>query len=214
MRTANDFNRLYAEPDPWKIASARFRDKMFRTRLSKFIRDKSVLELGCGEGHLTATAFQGATAVKGIDISDVAIERAKALGLPYAQFQVGDFMSTSFAGYDVIAALECLYYLSQEEQQDFFSKVGREHKGKVLLVSGPIIGQRHHSVYFTHSGLLETFARHGFSVIEYRNMYTIRNGPVSNVASALLVRLPLTLFLMDLLPETFIYQRLYAVTKA
>jgi len=212
MRTASDFNRFYVEEDPWKIASARFRDKVLRDRLSKFIRDRSVLELGCGEGHLTATAFQGAASVKAIDISDVAIERAKARGLPYAQFQVGDFMSTPFSGYDVIAAIECLYYLSQEEQQDFFDKVGREHPGKVLLLSGPIIGQNNHRVYFTHKGLLETFARHGFSIIEYRNLYTIRRGLISTAASAL-VRLPLGLFLMDLLPETFIYQRLYAVMK-
>ena len=53
MRTAADFNLYYATPDSWHISHARFRDKVLRRCLKPFIRDKSVLELGCGEGHLT-----------------------------------------------------------------------------------------------------------------------------------------------------------------
>src|SRR5262245_42933044 len=53
MRTAADFNLYYATPDPWHISHARFRDKVLRRCLRPFIRGKSVLELGCGEGHLT-----------------------------------------------------------------------------------------------------------------------------------------------------------------
>src|SRR3977135_305539 len=60
MRTAADFNLYYAAPDPWHISHARFRDNVLRRRLKPFIRDKSVLELGCGEGHLTQTIFSKA----------------------------------------------------------------------------------------------------------------------------------------------------------
>jgi 2-polyprenyl-3-methyl-5-hydroxy-6-metoxy-1,4-benzoquinol methylase len=76
MRTAADFNLLYATPDPWRLSRTRFRDKVLRHRLRKYIHGKSVLELGCGEVHLTQTVFDEARAVTGIDISDVAIERA------------------------------------------------------------------------------------------------------------------------------------------
>ena len=76
MRTAADFNLYYAAPDPWHISHARFRDNVLRRCLKPFIRDKSVLELGCGEGHLTQTIFSKARSVVGIDISDVAIARA------------------------------------------------------------------------------------------------------------------------------------------
>src|SRR5215475_5449220 len=86
MRTATDFNSFYASPDPWRISRASFRDRVLRSRLTKFTRDKSVLELGCGEGHLTQAVFGEARAITGIDISDVAIERAKALNLPNARF--------------------------------------------------------------------------------------------------------------------------------
>ena len=60
MRTAADFNLYYAAPDPWHISHARFRDKVLRRCLKPFIRKKSVLELGCGEGHLTQTVFRKA----------------------------------------------------------------------------------------------------------------------------------------------------------
>src|SRR5438105_3258168 len=54
MRTAEDFNLYYATPDPWQISRARFRDRVLRQCLKRFIRGKSVLELGCGEGHLSS----------------------------------------------------------------------------------------------------------------------------------------------------------------
>ena len=119
MRTAADFNLYYAAPDPWHISHARFRDNVLRRCLKPFIRDKSVLELGCGEGHLTQTIFSKARSVVGIDISDVAIARAKSLNLPNAIFESADFLQASFEGYDVIAAIECVYYLSLESRERF-----------------------------------------------------------------------------------------------
>ena len=98
MRTAADFNLYYADLDPWHISHARFRDKVLRRCLKPFIRNKSVLELGCGEGHLTRAIFSQARSVVGIDISDVAIARAKSLNLPNARFESADFLQTSFEG--------------------------------------------------------------------------------------------------------------------
>ena len=92
MHSAGDFNQLYATPDPWHISRARFRDKVLRRSVSKFVTGKSVLELGCGEGHLTQAIFDGARTVTGIDFSDVAIERAKALAIPNARFENADFL--------------------------------------------------------------------------------------------------------------------------
>ena len=98
MRTAADFNLYYAAPDPWHISHARFRDKVLRRCLKRIIRNKSVLELGCGEGHLTHAIFGKARSVVGIDISDVAIARAKSLNLPNARFESADFLQASFRG--------------------------------------------------------------------------------------------------------------------
>ncbi len=154
MRTADDFNRYYATPDPWGVSRATFRDRVLRRRLTRSIRNKSVLELGCGEGHLTQTIFHKARSVIAVDISDVAIARAKSLNLRNARFETADLLETSLAGYDVIAAIECIYYLSRQEQEAFLEKVAREHSGKMLLLSGPIVD---YPRYFSHRRLMLQF---------------------------------------------------------
>jgi SAM-dependent methyltransferase len=210
MRTAAEFNQFYAVPDPWRISNARFRDKVLRRVVSKYISGKSVLELGCGEGHLTQAIFGDASGVTGIDLSDVAIARATARAIPNARFKAADFLSVPFEGFDVIAAIECLYYLTPEDQAAFFEKIAREHRGKLSIISGPIIGQNEHRKYFTHTGLLEMFARYGASLIECRSLNVYRRGPAANLA-AVFVRLPFGDQLLDFLPERLIYQRCYII---
>ena len=207
MRTAADFNLYYAAPDPWHISHARFRDKVLRRCLKRFIRDKSVLELGCGEGHLTRAAFSKARSVVGIDISDVAIARAKLLNLPNARFESADFLQASFEGYDVIAALECVYYLSLEERGAFLEKVAKEHAGKILLLSGPIVDYRRH---FGHKRLMHEFTTLGFTPLKFYNLSVYWFPPSSRIIAGL-IKLPLGHTLLDWIPESMIYQRLYAL---
>jgi cyclopropane fatty-acyl-phospholipid synthase-like methyltransferase len=149
MRTANDFDALYRSLDPWSVTRAAQRDKPLFKTVAQHVTDKNVLELGCGEGHLTAAVFNSARHVKGVDISSVAISRALSLCLANATFATTDFMDMSLEGYDTISALECMYYLSREEQEAFFHKLTREHPSKPFILSGPIIGQD----YFTIRGL-------------------------------------------------------------
>ena len=154
MRTADDFNRYYATPDPWGISRATFRDRVLGRHLTRSTRNKSVLELGCGEGHLTRAIFRRARSVTSVDISDVAIARAKSLNLRNARFETADLLDVSFGGYDVIAAIECIHFLSHHEQGIFLERIAREHSGKLLLLSGPIIDYQHH---FGHRRLLLEF---------------------------------------------------------
>ena len=207
MRTAADFNLYYATPDPWHISHAQFRDKVLRRRLKPFIRNKSVLELGCGEGHLTRAIFGKARSVVGIDISDVAIARAKSLKLPNARFESADFLQTPFEGYDVIAAIECVYYLSLQEQGAFFEKVAKEHAGKILLLSGPIVDYRRH---FSHKRLMYEFRTLGFTPLKFYNLSVYWHPPSSRIIASL-IKLPFGYTLLDRIPESMVYQRLYAL---
>jgi 2-polyprenyl-3-methyl-5-hydroxy-6-metoxy-1,4-benzoquinol methylase len=207
MRTAEDFNLYYATPDPWQISRARFRDRVLRRCLKRFVRGKSVLELGCGEGHLTQAVFYRARSVIGIDISDVAIARAKSLNLPNARFENADLLQTAFDGYDVIAAIECIHYLSHQEQGAFLEKVAREHPGKMLLLSGPIVDYQRH---FSHKRLMNEFTSLGFVVVKSYNLSVLWY-PLSSRVAANLLKLPLGDVLLDWLPERMIYQRLYAL---
>jgi 2-polyprenyl-3-methyl-5-hydroxy-6-metoxy-1,4-benzoquinol methylase len=207
MRTADDFNRYYATPDPWGISRAMFRDRVLRRHLTRSIRNKSVLELGCGEGHLTQVIFHEARSVTAVDISDVAIARAKSLNLRNARFETADLLQISFRGYDVIAAIECIYYLSRQEQEAFLEKVASEHAGKMLLLSGPIID---YPRYFGHRRLLLQFKALGFTVVKFHNP-SVYWHPFSSRIVANLLKLPRGYWLLDWLPERMIYQRLYAL---
>jgi predicted TPR repeat methyltransferase len=214
LRSADDFNSYYQTPDPWGIAHASRRDGALSRIVGPYVPRKTVLELGCGEGHLTATIFREAASIKGIDISPIAISRATTLALPNASFEASDFLSVSFAGYDVIAAIECLYYLSPSEQEAFFSKLASEHAGKVFILSGPIIGSNEYRTYFTDRGVIETFARHGLSLIEGRNLNAYRKAGFGATIAAALCRLPFGSAMLDVLPESYVYQRCYVARCA
>lgn len=209
MRSAHDFDSYYQSPDPWGIGKASRRDKALSRIIGPYLAGKAVLELGCGEGHLTASVFCDAHSVKGIDISAVAISRATARSLPNASFQTADFLNVSFVGYDVIAAIECLYYLSPSQQEAFFQKLATEHVGKIFILSGPIIGSNEYRTYFTHEGISETFARHGLSLIEWGNLNAYRKAGLVGALAAVACRLPLGSNLLAVLPERLVYQRCY-----
>jgi 2-polyprenyl-3-methyl-5-hydroxy-6-metoxy-1,4-benzoquinol methylase len=203
MRTATDFNKFYASPDPWKIERASFRDRVLRRSVAKFISGKSVLELGCGEGHLTKAIFGDAKSVTGLDLSNIAIARAKLRAITNATFFADDFMNVSFAGYDVIAAIECLYYLTPDDQETFFRKIAKEHRG-LLILSGPIIGQNEYRKYFTHDALMETISRHGLSVVEFRNLNVYRGYVLKILVRA-------WSGILDWIPTSAVYQRCYII---
>jgi SAM-dependent methyltransferase len=209
LRTAADFDSYYQSPDPWGIGRASRRDRALSRVVGPYVAGQDVLELGCGEGHLTASILGGARRVRGVDISAVAIARANARALPNASFQVSDFLNVAFAGYDIITAIECLYYLSPDEQEAFFRKLVREHAGGLVILSGPIIGANEHRSYFTDGVLRTTFARHGLSLIEWRNLNAYRRAGLAATAAAALLRLPLSSALLDRLPERLVYQRCY-----
>jgi hypothetical protein len=145
--------------------------------------------------------------VVGIDISDVAIARAKSLNLSNARFESADFLQASFEGYDVIAALECVYYLSLEEQGALLKKVAEEHPGKIFLLSGPIVDYRRH---FSHKRLMHEFTTLGFTPLKFYNLSVYWHPPSSRII-ANLIKLPLGYTLLDWIPESMIYQRLYAL---
>ena len=202
MRTMEDFNQLYHTADPWGIERASFRDRALRRVIGPHVAGKRVLELGCGEGHLTSACFGKAASVVGIDISEVAIERAKLRGIRNAQFEAADFLSIPFAGYDVIAAIECVNYLSTEERQAFFAKVDKEHRG-IFIMTNPIIGGK----YFTHAELMGALAPIGD--VSWRNIYPRQTG--THRMLDLAIRASGIPALLDLLPEAAVYQRAYVV---
>jgi tartrate dehydratase beta subunit/fumarate hydratase class I family protein len=107
----------------------------------------------------------------------------------------------------VIAAIECVYYLSLQEQIALLEKVAKEHSGKILLLSGPIVDYRRH---FSHKRLMHEFTTLGFAPLKVYNLSVYWYPPSSRII-ANLIKLPLGYTLLDWIPESMIYQRLYAL---
>lgn len=206
MRTAVEFDAYYAVPDPWGATRAPRRDRALGRVMASYIRGRTVLELGCGEGHLTSTVFKDAYWITAVDISATALQRAQRA--PNATFRLADFMSddVDFWTHETVAALECLYYLSGTEVDVFFDKLSRQHTG-TFIMSAPIIGGK----YFTHAGLIDAFERHGLRLTAWHNLNGYWNAGLGGHLARIAERLPLGHRLLKLFPERFIYQRCYIV---
>jgi SAM-dependent methyltransferase len=210
MRTAADFDSFYATSDPWGVTRANVQIANLRRHLSPIVSGQSVLDVGCGEGFLTEAVLGSAKSIMGIDISSVAIDRARARSLNNAHFEQSDFLDCSFSGYDLISALECLYYLRPGELGRFFDKVANQHAGKLLVLSGPIIGEVGRNKYFNHKRMLRVFNAFGFSLLGFHNL-TVYWHPFPKRIVSNVVKFPFGHYAVDWLPDFLIYQRLYIV---
>jgi SAM-dependent methyltransferase len=108
-------NRLYAMEDPWDMDSTRERFRFGET--NAFIREcmgpvGSLLEVGCGEGHQSARLASVCDRLVGIDVSERAIDRARAR-VPKAEFVVADIagLPAPPKPFDLVVACEMLYYV-------------------------------------------------------------------------------------------------------
>jgi SAM-dependent methyltransferase len=109
--------RLYALPDPWGMESARERARFAMTQALIAERCGPVarlLEVGCGEGHQSVHLAQCCDQLDGIDVSTIAIERARSR-LPAGRFGVGHVGAMPWSAppesYDLVVACEVLYYM-------------------------------------------------------------------------------------------------------
>jgi SAM-dependent methyltransferase len=215
MRTAADFDAFYGVIDPWQTRTIKNRNRIFKDIASRYLKGKRVLELGCGEGYQTQLVFDVCSHVTGVDISQIAINRANGRKLSNATFMAADFIAVPFAGFDAVTAIECVYYLSEADQHHLFEKLARENSGKLLVFSAPIIGENEHRVYYTHSQLTGIFSRYQFSLLEMHNLNTYRKTMHANrilaTLAAALVRLPFGYRLLPYLPESMVYQRAYVL---
>ncbi|HWW47012.1 MAG TPA: class I SAM-dependent methyltransferase [Xanthobacteraceae bacterium] len=113
-----DLRRLYMIKDPWNLANpdeqGRFRE--CNRLIEELVPDcVSLLEVGCGEGLQTEHLLRVSQTVVGIDVSPIAIDRAR-LRLKDVEFKIGraEDAATLFPGrrFDLVTAFEVLYYAS------------------------------------------------------------------------------------------------------
>lgn len=111
-------DQLYRFEDPWNQGSElehfRFKETN-RFILAQAGSPRSILEIGCGEGHQSRELMTISERLIGIDVSARAVKRARKR-VTSATFLTGDFTTvawpTGSIPVDVVAACEVLYYMS------------------------------------------------------------------------------------------------------
>jgi 2-polyprenyl-3-methyl-5-hydroxy-6-metoxy-1,4-benzoquinol methylase len=144
---------LYARRDPWNMASKREQHRFQATNdLLSGVQAtyESILELGSGEGHQSASLARLTDRFHGIDISEFAVRRAQNL-VPQGAFRVGPLEAIERiypdVDFELITACEVLYYLPDPAtvlpllqarcQQLFVSSYSERTEGLRAALKGP-----------------------------------------------------------------------------
>jgi 2-polyprenyl-3-methyl-5-hydroxy-6-metoxy-1,4-benzoquinol methylase len=148
VAAADNYSRLdlaYKIADPWNMNSDLERYRFERTNAiiaKHFPSARSILEVGCGEGHQSEYLQKVCPEVYGVDVSETAIERAKQR-VPGAQFAAADIFSQPWGNepgrFDLVVACEVLYYVADMQRTiDEMNKLG---KSCLVTIFAPAIGR-------------------------------------------------------------------------
>ena len=107
---------------------------------ARWAKDKRVLDLACGEGYGSALLARHAASVMGVDVSQQAVDHARAAYQPLsnARFSVGSCTAIPAPdkSFDLAVSFETLEHIHEQEQ--FLGELDRVlAPGGVLLISCP-----------------------------------------------------------------------------
>ena len=212
MRNEKDFNKFYKTKDPWGVSTNKnSRNFILKKIFKKYIKKSdNVLELGCGEGNFSKYINKIGCNSIGIDISGIAIERAKKLKLSNYKFERKELLDLKF-NCDIILAIEVIYYLNDEERTEFFKKL--QNKNIKLILSTPIIGKNQYRKYFTDNEIKKIISNFKFKLIEEKKLNF--NGGIRFIGRIFFNRFMceshLSSLVLQILPNKYIYQKVYVV---
>ena len=150
MTAEERFQKRYETGDtPWDIGKPDF--NLIQTVTAKAIGPSKALDIGCGTGDNSIWLAQQNFQVTGIDISEIAIQKAiekASQAHVKCTFMVMDFLTNKIAGapFGFIFDRGCFHALnSDEERQSFAENVAAhlEEDGLWLSLVGSADGQRH-----------------------------------------------------------------------
>lgn len=145
-----------------------------------YIKDKSVLDVGCWTGQFEKLAASHAKEIWGIDPGLEAIKLAKKI-VPKARFKVGNALDIEFKNksFDVVTILDVIEHIPKNTESKCLQEINRVLKDKgYLIISTPhshpistlldpayyLIGHRHYSEVTLRNLLYST----GFKVIKVK----------------------------------------------
>lgn len=112
------FDDLWKKGDPWDLETSEFERKKYSHQVAMLnsCRISRALEIGCGAGSFTRLLARISDEVVGVDISPIAIERArtKEAGPGKVQYCAANIMDWDLGAndsWDLIVMNETIYYL-------------------------------------------------------------------------------------------------------
>jgi SAM-dependent methyltransferase len=177
----------YDIPYHWAIGPFyQYVNRLGAQRVAPVMRDRSVLEMGCGDGYITAQIAKVARQVFGFDTNERAIAFAEMIvrepnvgfGIGRAQ-DVVDVASEMEGDVEVVASFEVVEHLSEAEREAFLAGARRvlAPRGKLVLTTpngAKRPGHRmnpHHEHEFTAPELRGLLATSGFTNIRIEGLY-------------------------------------------
>lgn len=141
------------EEDPWGLhwrGTERLRHEYIIKVVKRFLAKKPfeklhALDVGCSHGDFSAQLRNIVSKVTAVDVSPTAVQRAasrhKRPGLEFLTETVpgSDLPRSSF---DLIACLEMLYYLEEDDQKVFMEEVVQLLRPNGLVVVASLVGQK------------------------------------------------------------------------
>lgn len=163
------FDDFFSTEDPWNLFN---RQEQYRYKfVLNFIKknfpkpDLNILEIGCAEGNFSEYLDKENLKTTAIDISEVAIERARNKKLKNVKFicsEMTDFIQREdIESYDIILMMECYYYMGSEQRNIFLKELVRKinYKTKIIL-STPV--RKRNIMFSSQSRLINIFHYRGF----------------------------------------------------
>jgi SAM-dependent methyltransferase len=112
------FDGLWADSDPWELEGSEFEQRRYARQLALLEtgRYRRALEIGCGGGSFTRLLAPLCAELVAIDISEAAIERARASSDPgtNVEYRVANVMELDIereGTWDLVVLTETAYYL-------------------------------------------------------------------------------------------------------
>jgi predicted TPR repeat methyltransferase len=159
LKTRRKMNRVFSRrADPFRYSESGYELKRLAAMDAALgeRRFKRTLEVGCAEGHFTRRLLERGGEVVAVDISSVALERARK-SAPAARFVEADALSWGPEGqFDLIVVADVLYYMDKPLVRDQFESTF-DRVAKWLLPGGTLLlahafateGERGHRESFT-----------------------------------------------------------------
>lgn len=163
------FDKLFSTKDPWNLncIGEQLRYKIVIDFIkTNFYKPKlKVLEIGCAEGNFTEFLDKEEINTTSIDISEVAIERAKKRNLYNISFISSDMVEFikhyDISSYDLVLVMECFYYLSNEKRNELLKALSKKiNPDSSILLTMPV--RKNHTMFLSEQGINDLFGFNGF----------------------------------------------------